>query len=70
MTAHNIDLNNPESWPPILTVPQVAKILKISHTRAYQLAKDHTLPSIKLGKNVRIPRGRFMEWLDKQVTGG
>lgn len=70
MTMHNINLNDNANWPPVLTVPQVAKILHISHTKAYQLAKDHTLPTIKLGKNVRVPRSRFIDWLDKQVVGG
>ncbi len=46
----------------ILTVPQVAKILQISHTRAHQLAKDHILPSIRLGKNIRITKSKFLDY--------
>lgn len=70
MTAHNLNLDNTDNWPHILTVPQVALILHISHTKAYQMAKAQEIPIIKMGKIVRVPRGRFIDWLEKQSVGG
>ena len=38
----------------LLTVPQVAERLKVSDYRAYELCRQGTLKSVKLGKSVRV----------------
>lgn len=50
------------------TVPEVAKLLKISLSKAYLLTKTEDFPSIKIGRRILIPREEFMEWMKSQVV--
>ena len=50
-----------------LTVPEVAKILRIGRASAYELAKQPGFPVIKIGKQLRIPSGQLEIWLLKQT---
>jgi excisionase family DNA binding protein len=54
----------------IYTVPEVAKILKISQSKLYAWAKQGKLPSVKIGKNVRIRESDLVEWLKLQQRQG
>lgn len=49
----------------LLTIPQVAQRLKVSTYRAYELARQGLLPSIKLGKAVRVRVSAIDEYLAK-----
>jgi excisionase family DNA binding protein len=47
-----------------LNVPEAARLLGISRTTAYALAKSGRLPTIRLGKRILVPRqalGRLLE---------
>ncbi|HJT20809.1 MAG TPA: helix-turn-helix domain-containing protein [Nitrospira sp.] len=50
----------------LLTIPEVAKRLKVSEYRAYELARQGILPSIRLGKSVRVKPSALAEYLAKQ----
>ncbi len=51
---------------PILTVRQVAAYLQISRSKVYYMIQRHTIPFIRLGKNVRIRQSDLIRWLDLQ----
>lgn len=51
----------------ILTVPDVAKYLKISRAKTYALVQRGEIPSIKLGRNVRIRESDLLAWIESQV---
>lgn len=40
----------------ILTVPEVAKYLRLKRTKTYALVKAGVIPSFRLGGAIRIPR--------------
>ena len=46
-----------------LTPEEVAKTLKISRVFVYKLLRERKIPSIKIGRVVRIPRSKFEDWL-------
>ena len=48
----------------LLTVPETAKVLRISRNLAYQLVARDEIPSIRLGWLIRVPRARLEQWLD------
>ena len=50
----------------MLTVPEVARLLRISRGTAYQAVRTGQLPSIRLGRVIRVPRYA----LEKILTGG
>ena len=48
----------------LLTVPETAKVLRISRNLAYDLVAQGEIPSIRLGRLIRVPRARLEQWLD------
>ena len=49
----------------VLTVPEVARALRISRASAYQAARTGELPTIRLGRRILVPRAA----LEKLVKG-
>ena len=49
----------------ILTVPEVARYLKMSKSKLYYLIQRKVIPHFKIGRNVRIKESELMKWLDK-----
>jgi len=53
---------------PCLNVPQVASILGISRSRAYQLAHSDGFPKIVMGKRLIIPHAAFLSWMQTHTV--
>lgn len=51
--------------PLALTVEQAAKMLNISRNLAYDLVRQGVIPSLRLGRIIRISRSRLEEWMIK-----
>lgn len=47
----------------LLTVLDMAKLLKISRSKAYSLTKQKDFPIIKIGKSIRIIKNELYKWL-------
>ena len=47
----------------LLTVPETAHILRVRRARVYQLVRDGVIPSIRLGRQIRVDRGALLGWL-------
>jgi excisionase family DNA binding protein len=50
----------------VLTVPEVAKILRVSPGTVYNAVKRGDLPHINIGKRVIVPRVQLERWLEQQ----
>lgn len=53
---------------PILTIPEVARYLKISKSKIYSLVSREEIPHLKIGRNVRILRKDLQAWMEKQTS--
>lgn len=51
----------------LLTVPEVAQRLKLSKSKVYLLCQQGKIPTLTLGKSVRIPLRELEEWLRRQI---
>jgi excisionase family DNA binding protein len=49
-----------------LKVPEVAEVLSIARSRAYELVGSGEIPSIRIGRSVRVNRGESDAWLERQ----
>jgi len=49
----------------LLTVNEVAKILRVSNMTVYRLVKSKQLPAIRVGKNYRIKENDVERYLNK-----
>lgn len=59
-------MNEAEKGNDLLTVSEMAKILKISRSKAYSLIKEKGFPIIKIGKCIRISKKSAFNWLNMQ----
>lgn len=48
----------------LLTVVEMANILRISRSKAYSLIKENQFPLIKIGKCIRIKKDELFKWLN------
>jgi len=46
-----------------LKVEEIAEILNIGRTNAYELVNSNEFRVVKVGKQLRIPTKTFLEWL-------
>lgn len=56
----------------LLTVNEVANILRVSNMTVYRLVKSGQIPAIRVGKNYRIKESDVNDYLDRggQKAGG
>ena len=45
-----------DQLPMMLTVREVAQVLRIGRNEAYAAVADGSLPSVRIGRSIRIPR--------------
>ena len=49
----------------VLTVDEVAEALRIGRRQAYSAVQRGEIPSIRIGRSLRVPRA----WLDRTLAG-
>lgn len=49
---------------------EVGKALGFSRSKTYELISAGTIPSVRVGKSVRVPVAALNEWLQRQVEAG
>ena len=59
---------NKKDYPIILTVKHMQEILGIGKHSAYDLMKREDFPSFKVGKQLRVERDKFFEWMEQEVS--
>jgi excisionase family DNA binding protein len=50
-----------------LNLHEVQEILGIGRTKVYELVATGQIPSVRIGRSIRINRRRLEEWLDQQT---
>lgn len=52
----------------LLKANDVAETLGICRSKAYALIASGTLPSVRIGKSVRVPATALKEWVAAQIA--
>ena len=47
----------------LLTVPEVARLLRVSDWYVYELIKRREIPSIRIGRWIRVERNALTDWM-------
>lgn len=47
----------------LITIMDMADILKISRSKAYSLAKEKDFPAVKVGRLIRVNKEKLFKWL-------
>lgn len=53
-----------DELPLLMTVEEVAAVLRIGRNGAYAAVASGAIPSVRIGRAIRIPRGPLMRYLD------
>lgn len=53
-----------EELPDLLTVAEVCEFLKISSNTAYELLRCKEIPSVRIGRSIRIPKKALVRMLE------
>jgi excisionase family DNA binding protein len=56
-----------DELPLMLSVSEVAKVLGVSRTSAYELVRSKGFPSITIGSRIVIPKEEFISWMKNQI---
>ena len=51
----------------LLTVKEAAKLMRIGRDMAYALVAEGRIPSVRLGRHIRIPRASLIAHLEKEA---
>ena len=65
ISKENKDEMQKESISAVLTVPELARVLRIGRTTAYKMVQEGLIPAARIGKIIRIPRHAVENFLKK-----
>jgi excisionase family DNA binding protein len=51
----------------VLTVPEAAKLLRLSRTFTYQLVAEGELPCLRFGRRVLVPRAALEQFISEHA---
>jgi len=51
----------------VYSIPEVAEILGISKSYAYELVKRNYLPILELGKRKVVPKAKLEQWIQENT---
>lgn len=51
----------------LLRVTEVAQLLGISRSYAYEMVQRRQLPALRLGRAIRVPLGALERWLEERI---
>lgn len=57
-----------EQFPDVLTVKQVADLLHVGRNTAYQLVRSGAIPSVIIGRQIRVSKASIVEFINKGKT--
>ena len=57
-----------EELPLVLTPMDIAAVLGVSRNTAYELIHSEDFPILRVGKQYRVSRKRFLTWLEGQAA--
>ena len=55
-----------ENYDDVVTVEQLAEMLKIGRNTAYELVRASIIQSVRVGRNIRIPKHTIIEYITNQ----
>ena len=69
MLTSSCDYRSYDDLPLFMDAKQVAAVLGISRTTVYELAREQSLPVIRIGTKIIIPKEKLIEWITNHTEG-
>ena len=58
-----------EELPLFLNAQMVVKLLGISPSSSYELMHEKGFPVLRVGNRLVVPKEKFRQWVEEQITG-
>ncbi|WP_238442568.1 helix-turn-helix domain-containing protein [Desulforamulus reducens] len=55
-----------KQFPPVLTVKEVAELLRVSRSTVYELIKQGELPYFQIGNKKRFQTEQILQWVARR----
>ena len=49
----------------LLTISEVSDLLRVPQARAYELAREGVIPTVRIGRQVRVSEAALARWIDQ-----
>lgn len=59
-----------DDLPDILTIEDIKNYLRIGKVNTYKLVKSKGFPILNIGKKIKIPKVKFFQWLNNNLSIG
>lgn len=60
---------NYDELPLLLNVKQLADLLGVSYSSAYELIHEDDFPSLHIGKHIVVPKEELRKWISAHTKG-
>lgn len=57
-----------DDLPLFLNAKMVAEVLGVAPSSAYELMHEKDFPTVKVGTRLVVPRDKFIEWVESEVS--
>lgn len=58
-----------DELPLLLNVKQLADLLGVSDSSAYELIQEDDFPAVRIGKRIVIPKDELRKWISTNTKG-
>ena len=65
MSSKKPEFTSLDQLPLSLNADQVADVLGISRTHAYELMHSYGFPTLQIGNRMVVPKDKLIAWMDK-----
>jgi excisionase family DNA binding protein len=72
-TCMNLPTHNATPQPKankLLRAPEVREVLGICQSQAYRLMQNGTLPTVRIGRSLRVPADALQKWIENNTKPG
>ena len=59
-----------DDLPLFLNVEQVAVVLGIAPSSAYELMHQPDFPTLRIGRRIVVPKEKFIQWVERNTKKG
>jgi len=61
-------VTNWDELPVLLTIRHIIEVTGVSRDTAFRLVHQRGFPSVRVGKQIRVPKAAFQRWLEEQTA--
>lgn len=51
----------------LLKIEEAGQMLSVGRAKAYLMAASGEIPTVKMGRSIRVPLAKLREWVERQV---